>query len=114
VALLQLHRRRYVAEHLVFSVHFFTFALLYLPLVVGLMRLVLRGERRGMASVASGTTLVTLLVGGIVAHLAVALHRVYGGRAWVALAQAAVLVWGLVMFARVYATAVHMLAAWMT
>jgi hypothetical protein len=114
VALLQLGRRRYLAEHLVFSVHFFTFALLYAPIVLGMMRLTMQRAESNVVNAMTGLVLTTMLVGGVVVYLAVALRRVYGVQAWLALAQGALLMCGIAAFARAYATAVHILAAWMT
>jgi hypothetical protein len=114
LALLQIRRRRYLAEHLVFSVHFFTFVLLYTPIVIGVMRLTLQRAESNVVNVVVGSTLTLALFGGVVVYLAVALHRVYVVRPWLALVQGALLVCGLLAFARVYATTVQIVAAWMT
>lgn len=112
VALLHLRGRRYLAEHLVFAIHFFTFVLLFAPAVVA------AAHAGGglLASVAPrvGPVLPILLLvglaGGLGAYLAVALRRVYGGPWWWAGTRAALLLTGMASFGLPYHRIVTYLA----
>lgn len=78
LGLLYLGRRRYVVEHLVFTLHLHAFAFL-------LLSLVLVAPRQGGLGLAVRLAAIALLL----VYLAVALRRVYGGRWWVAALRAA-------------------------
>jgi hypothetical protein len=71
-------RRRYYAEHLVFSAHFHTFVLLTGALVVAGYALSGGSNPEGLA--AKGTMGAWMLASA--AYLFVALRRIYGGRWW--------------------------------
>jgi hypothetical protein len=87
-------RGRYLAEHVVFATHYFTFALLYVPVLLLPQRAALDWmERRGTPIVGAWVSLVLIvtMTAGLYAYLAIALRRVYGDRWLPALLRAAAL-----------------------
>jgi hypothetical protein len=78
VGLLYLGRRRYLVEHLVFTLHLHAFAFLVLSLV-------LAAPRQGGLGLAVRLAAIAILL----VYLLVALRRVYGGRWWIAALRAA-------------------------
>lgn len=87
-------RGRYLAEHVVFATHYFTFALLYVPVMLLPQRAAVGWlEARGttIASRLIALGIVVTMTAGLYGYLVVALRRVYGDRWPAALLRGAVL-----------------------
>jgi hypothetical protein len=96
VAILSFGLRRYAVEHLVFSLHFYSFYLLYLSVTSSAATVVLQALK--MAGMAPSDTAIDQVVSSLMllvlgAYLAIAIRVVYQNRWWVSVLKAGVLVW---------------------
>lgn len=95
VAILSFGMGRYAVEHLVFSLHYYSFFLLYLSVVNSATSVVLWGL--GSAGIAPSDTAVDRVASSIMlvclgGYLSLAIRAVYQNRLWVSVLKAGVLV----------------------